>query len=248
MASGMTGERWAQVEAIFAQAVALPRGQREASLSRACAGDLELRREVDSLLAADEEAPDFLARPALAAPLAALPSLVGRTVGPYRVQEKLGEGGMSTVYLAVRADEAYQQKVAVKVLGYGADRADLIARFRAERQILASLDHPGIARLLDGGTLEDGRPYLVMEYIEGVPLDRHCDAQRLSLEGRIDLFRQVCASVEYAHQNLVVHRDIKPSNILVGADGVPRLLDFGIAKLLDGAALPGSPEATRTGQ
>ena len=152
------------------------------------------------------------------------------------MEAKLGEGGMSTVYLAVRADDAYQQKVALKVLGYGADRSDLSARFRAERQILASLDHPGIARLLDGGTTDDGRPYLVMEYIEGAPLDQYCDQHRLGLDARIDLFRQVCAAVQYAHQNLVVHRDIKPSNILVTADGVPRLLDFGIAKLLEGAA------------
>ncbi len=164
------------------------------------------------------------------------------------MEAKLGEGGMSTVYLAVRADDAYQQKVALKVLAYGADRSDLSARFRAERQILASLDHPGIARLLDGGTTDDGRPYLVMEYIEGAPLDQYCDQHRLGLDARVDLFRQVCAAVQYAHQNLVVHRDIKPSNILVTADGVPRLLDFGIAKLLEGAELPGAIEATMTGQ
>jgi serine/threonine-protein kinase len=244
----MTGERWSRVEAVFAEAVALPPSRREASLSRACGGDLELRREVESLLAADEQAEDFLARPALSAPAHEAASLVGHTVGRYRLEEKLGEGGQGTVYLAARADEVYQQKVAVKVLDHGADRADLIARFRAERQILASLDHPGIARLLDGGATEDGRPYLVMEYIEGVPLDRYCDEHRLGLDRRIDLFRQVCASVEYAHQNLVVHRDLKPSNILVGPDGVPRLLDFGIAKLLQGAAHPGAVEATRTGQ
>ncbi|HEX5042525.1 MAG TPA: serine/threonine-protein kinase [Candidatus Polarisedimenticolaceae bacterium] len=245
MASAMTGERWSRVEAVFAEAVALPRQQREASLSRACGADLELRREVESLLAADEEAEHFLARPALEA---TADSLVGRTLGPYRVEGELGEGGQGAVYLAVRADDAYQQKVALKVLGHGADRADLIARFRAERQILASLDHPGIARLLDGGATEDGRPYLVMEYIEGIPLDRYCDEHRLGLDQRIDLFRQVCASVDYAHQNLVVHRDLKPSNILVGQDGVPRLLDFGIAKLLQGTTLPGVLEPTRTGQ
>ena len=243
----MTGERWSRVEAVFAEAAALPRALWEASLSRACGADLELRREVESLLLADAEAADFLAHPARSAPVE-VASLVGRTVGRYHVEAKLGEGGMSTVYLATRADDAYQQKVALKVLGYGADRADLIARSRAERQILASLDHPGIARLLDGGATDDGRPYLVMEYIEGVPLDRYADQHRLGLEKRIDLFRQVCASVEYAHQNLVVHRDIKPSNILVGSDGVPRLLDFGIAKLLQGATLPDAAEATRTGQ
>src|SRR4029079_13989309 len=175
-------------------------------------------------------------------------SLVGQRVGHYRVEARLGEGGMSTVYLAVRADDAYQQQVALKVLGYGAERTDLAARFRAERQILASLDHPGIARLIDGGTTDDGRPYLVMEDIEGVPLGQYCDQHRLGRDARIDLFREVCSAVQYAHQNLVVHRDIKPSNILVDSRGVPCLLDFGIAKLLEGAEVPGSVEATMTGQ
>ena len=245
----MATDRWRSIEALFDEAAALPPGERAAFLSRSCGTDFELRREIDSLLAADEKAAEFLAQPAVSA-AASLPPpalLTGRQVGHYRVEAKLGEGGMSTVYLAVRADDAYQKKVALKVLGYGAERSDLIARFRAERQILASLDHPGIARLLDGGTTDDSRPYLIMEYIEGVPLDQYCDQHRLGLDARIDLFRQVCAAVEYAHQNLVVHRDIKPSNILVTSDGVPRLLDFGIAKLLEGAVLPGASEATMTG-
>jgi serine/threonine-protein kinase len=222
---------------------------RAAFLSRVCGDDLEMRAEIESLLAADAEAAGFLGRPAVsvAAPPPPPATLVGRRLGHYRVGAKLGEGGMSTVYLAVRADDAYRQKVALKVLGGGADRPDLSARFRAERQILASLDHPGIARLLDGGTTRDARPYIVMEYIEGAPIDRYCDQHRLGLEARIDLFRQVCTAVQYAHQNLIVHRDIKPSNILVNAQGVPRLLDFGIAKLLEGAE-PGPVEATITGQ
>lgn len=246
----MAANRWRRIEALFDQAAALPAGERAAFLSRACGDDADLRGEVESLLAADEEAAGFLGQPAVPeAPLAPQPApLVGRRVGHYRVQAKLGEGGMSTVYLAVRADDAYRQQVALKVLGYGPDRSDLLARFRAERQILASLEHPGIARLLDGGATDDGRPYLVMEYIEGVPLDEHCDRKRLGIEARVDLFRQVCAAVQYAHQNLVVHRDIKPSNILVNADGVPRLLDFGIAKLLAGAELSAAVEATVTGQ
>jgi serine/threonine-protein kinase len=245
----LAGSPWGRVEALFDEAAALPATERAAFLSSACGEDLEVRAEVESLLAADARAAEFLGRPAVsvAAPPSP-PTLVGRRVGQYRVEAKLGEGGMSTVYLAVRADAAYQQKVALKVLGCGADRADLSARFRAERQILASLDHPGIARLLDGGTTDDGRPYLVMEHIEGAPLDQYCDAHQLGLDARIDLFRQVCAAVQYAHQNLVVHRDIKPSNILVDALGVPRLLDFGIAKLLEGAQLPGTVEATVTGQ
>jgi serine/threonine-protein kinase len=243
----MPAERWRRIEALFDEAAALPAGERPAFLSRACGADLELRAEVESLLAADEQADGFLAEPVVSGATPPV-SLAGRLVGVYRVESKLGEGGMSTVYLAVRADDAYHKKVALKVLGYGAERTDLSARFRAERQILASLDHPGIARLLDGGTTEDGRPYLVMEYIEGLPLDRYCDEHRLGLEARIDLVLQVCAAVQYAHQNLVVHRDIKPSNILVAADGVPRLLDFGIAKLLEGAELPGTLDPTLTGQ
>jgi serine/threonine-protein kinase len=244
----MAADRWRRVEELFDAAAALPAGERAAFLSHACGADRGMRAEVESLLAADDKAAGFLDRPVMAAAPPPSSSLVGRRVGQYRVESKIGEGGMSTVYLAVRADDAYRQKVALKVLGYGADRTDLMARFRAERQILASLDHPGIARLLDGGSTDDGRPYLVMEYIEGVPLDDHCDRHRLGIDARVDLFRQVCAAVQYAHQNLVVHRDIKPSNILVTADGVPRLLDFGIAKLLEGSELPGPVDATVTGQ
>ena len=245
----VAADRWRRIEALFDEASALPAGERAAFLSRACGQNLDMRGEIESLLAADESAGEFLGRPAVFPDPVALPpaSLVGRRVGHYAVESLLGEGGMSTVYLAVRADDVYQQKVALKVLAYGADRSDLSARFRAERQILASLDHPGIARLLDGGNTDDGRPYLVMEHIAGEPIDRYCDRHRLGIDARIDLFRQVCAAVQYAHQNLVVHRDIKPSNILVTADGVPRLLDFGIAKFLEGAQLPGRVEATVTG-
>ena len=245
----MATERWREIEALFAEVAALPAAERTPHLLRRCGGDEDLRREVESLLAADEAVGNFLEQPVVA-PAVALPppSAVGRRLGPYAVERKLGEGGMSTVYLAVRADEEYRQQVAIKVFGYGADRADLVERFRAERQILASLDHPNIARLLDGGTTEDGLPYLVMEYVDGAPIDRYCDERGLGLDERIDLFRQVCAAVQYAHQNLVVHRDIKPSNILVTADGVPHLLDFGIAKLLDGSALPPAAAATTTGR
>jgi serine/threonine protein kinase/tetratricopeptide (TPR) repeat protein len=245
----VAADRWRRIEELFDEASALTAGERAAFLSRECGQDLEMRSEIESLLAADERAGEFLWQPAVSAESSPPPpaSLVGRRVGHYAVESMLGEGGMSTVYVAVRADDVYQQKVALKVLAYGADRSDLSARFRAERQILASLDHPGIARLLDGGNTDDGRPYLVMEYIGGEPIDQYCDRHRLGIDARIDLFRQVCAAVQYAHQNLVVHRDIKPSNILVTADGVPRLLDFGIAKLLEGALLPASIEATTTG-
>ena len=237
----MTPDRWRRVEAIFDEAAAMARPERAAFLDRACGGDAGLRAEVESLLAADADADAFLAEPAMGAG-----SLAGTRLGDYRLEEKIGDGGMSTVYRAVRADDAYEQKVAVKVVRLGGEFAGLQKRFRAERQILASLDHPGIARLLDGGTTADGRPYLVMEHIEGQPLDRYCDERRLGIDARIDLFRQVCAAVQYAHQNLVVHRDLKPSNILVTGDGVPRLLDFGIAKLLESG--PDDAFPTLTGQ
>ncbi len=246
----MATDRWRRIEAIFEEVEALSGAEREARLAELCGGDEPLRREVLSLLAAEEAAGTFLDRPAGQSPGATvLPpsSAVGQRLGPYRVERKLGEGGMASVYLAVRADEEYRQQVAIKIFGYGADRSDLLHRFRAERQILASLDHPNIARLLDGGTTEDGLPYLVMEYIDGVPIDRFCEQSGLGIDARIDLFREVCAAVQYAHQNLVVHRDIKPSNILVTADGRPHLLDFGIAKLLEGSNLT-EAAATLTGQ
>ena len=140
---------------------------------------------------------------------------------------------MGVVYLAVRADDHYQKRVAIKLVQHGLYTGAILHRFRTERQILASLDHPNIARLLDGGTTTDGRPYLVMEYVEGLPIDVYCDRHKLSISERLRLFRTVCAAVHYAHQNLVIHRDLKPSNILVSTDGVPKLLDFGIAKLLN---------------
>lgn len=154
-------------------------------------------------------------------------------IGPYRALKELGRGGMGRVYLAARADEQYQQRVAIKVIRADVDRDEVVSRFRRERQILASLDHPNISRFLDGGATEDGRPYFVMEYVEGKAIDRYCDRQTLSIPERLKLFRQLCSAVEYAHRNLIVHRDIKPGNILVTAEGVPKLLDFGIAKLVN---------------
>ena len=156
---------------------------------------------------------------------------IGRQVGPYRIEDVLGSGGMGVVYRAVRASD-FEQQVALKLLRRDVDSKEILERFYAERQILAQLEHPGIARLLDGGTTGDGSPYFAMELVEGQPIDRYCDRRRLDLRERLDLFRQVCAAVHFAHQNLIVHRDLKPSNILVTADGSPRLLDFGIAKIL----------------
>ncbi|HEX6861580.1 MAG TPA: serine/threonine-protein kinase, partial [Thermoanaerobaculia bacterium] len=223
----MNPERFHQAREAFERALGLNPWERAAFLAEISAADPALRDEVAALLGWHERAEGFLESPP-GLPEAAAPA----AVGPYRLVELLGEGGMGRVYLAVRADDAYRKKVAVKILGAGPARPDLVARFRAERQILAQLDHPGIARLLDGGATEDGHPYLVMEAVDGIPLDRYCDEHRLPVEERLRLFLRVCAAVRFAHQNLVVHRDLKPGNILVTGEGEPKLLDFGIAKLL----------------
>jgi tetratricopeptide (TPR) repeat protein/predicted Ser/Thr protein kinase len=172
------------------------------------------------------------------------PTVPDRPIGPYKLLEELGRGGMGVVYLAARADEQYQKRVAIKVIKAGMDGAEVVRQFRRERQILAGLDHPNIARLLDGGATQDGLPYLVMEYIQGEPLHAYCDSRRLPIVERLRIFQQVCAAVACAHRNLIVHRDLKPSNILITGEGVPRLLDFGIAKLLNPELSGGAPTAT----
>jgi eukaryotic-like serine/threonine-protein kinase len=233
-------ERWRRIEALFAEAAALAAGEREAFLDARCEGDGELRAELESLLGADAQDEDPLREVVEAAAVevalereaaAAGPPTADR-VGPYRLIGVLGRGGTSTVHRAVRADDAYSMEVAVKTLHGGVLGPDTRERFRRERQILADLEHPNVARLLDGGTRDDGTPYVVMERVDGLPIDEHARRHRLGLRERIALFRKVCAAVQYAHQRLVVHRDLKPSNILVQADGTPKLLDFGIAKLL----------------
>ena len=167
-------------------------------------------------------------------------------IGPYQVLRRLGEGGMGSVFLAVRADQEFRKYVAIKVIRKGMDSSEIVSRFRRERQILAGLDHPNIAKLFDGGTTDDGLPYFVMEYVQGRPLHEYCDSHGLTVRERLFLFRSICSAVQYAHQNLVIHRDLKPLNILVTADGAPRLLDFGIAKLLnpDALSLEAPPTAT----
>lgn len=236
----MTPERWAQVKQVLAAAVALTGPDRASYLESACAGDPELRAEVESLLASNDDAgAAFLETPiaVFRAPVAHVdePVLarVGQRLGAYDIVGELGHGGMSDVFAAVRSDGQYEKRVALKLVRAGYATAGILDRFRAERQILASLDHPNIGRLLDGGTTNDGVPYLVMELVDGVPIDVFCDQHALPVRQRLELFVQVCAAVQYAHQHLVVHRDIKPGNVLVTADGVPKLLDFGIAKLLD---------------
>jgi serine/threonine-protein kinase len=250
-------ERWQEIDQLLAAALERPAAEREAFLAEASRGDPELRREVQALLQSSAEAEGMLGESAtsFAAPLlTALRSdsgddertrAAGERLGPYRILEEIGRGGMGAVYLADRADDEFEQRVAIKLVKRGMDTDEVLRRFRYERQILASLEHPNIARLYDGGVSDDGRPYLVMEYIEGRPITAYCDAHRLGTDARLGLFRTVCQAVQYAHQKLVVHRDIKPSNILVTEQGSVKLLDFGIAKLLGSEAQPAAP-LTRT--
>ena len=233
----MTPERWQQIKPILASALEHPTIERAGLLADLCGGDGPLRAEIESLLAAHDSAGTFIDTPALSGPAAAaaagLPaSAAGLRIGPYEVIRELGHGGMGVVYLAARADHSFDQQVAIKIVrGLIVDRY-LAERFRDERQILANLNHPGVARLLDGGATDAGAPYLVMEYVEGLPINQFCDLHGLDTGGRLALFRRVCDAVHYAHRNLVIHRDLKPDNILVTADGTPKLLDFGIAKLV----------------
>jgi len=233
----MTPERWQQIREVFDRAVSLPSEKRAAYVNAICANDSDLLHEVESLLSSDDHAgTGFLNSPVvdLTHPLPnRAANRVGSRIGAYNILEEIGRGGMGEVYRASRADGQYEKEVAIKVVRGGYDTAAVLDRFRHERQILASLDHPNIARLLDGGTTEEGIPYLVMELIEGTPIDQYCNAQHLNVTARLRLFLEVCSAVQYAHQHLVIHRDIKPGNILVTKEGTPKLLDFGIAKILD---------------
>ena len=247
----MKPERWHQIERAFEQALELSEEERQAFLSNVCDGDDELRTEVESLLESHRRADELFDRPSLFLPEDTLANrrdvlLPGRVIGRYRIIHEIGCGGMGEVYLAARADEQYEKQVAIKLIKRGMDTEAVLRQFRNERQILASFDHPNIARLLDADTTEEGLPYFVMEYVEGVPVDRYCDSQSLNITARLDLFRQTCAAVAYAHRHLVIHRDIKPSNILVTKDGMPKLLDFGIAKILQ-PGVDGPVTATLTG-
>ncbi len=239
----MNSERWQQVREILDKAIALPATERTPYLEDACSPDPALRSEVESLLRSHEAAGTvFLKNPAVdlkgaITETSSAGNRVGRRIGVYQITEEIGHGGMGEVYRAVRADGQYDKQVAVKLVRVGLDTPASLERFRQERQILASLDHPNIARLLDGGTTEDGVPYLVMELIDGEPVDTYCEARKLTVTQRLRLFTQICAAVQYAHQRLVIHRDLKPGNVLVTRDGVPKLLDFGIAKLLDPAVV-----------
>ncbi len=251
MASRVPPEAWPRVKEILDAALDVPTGERGAFIASRCAGDEALRREVESLASVSESGWSFIESPA-GGRVAALfedwvpPSRVGERIGAYQVLSELGHGGMGMVYLARRADDEFQKTVAIKLIRPGMASDFALQRFRSERQISASLEHPNIARLLDGGATPGGEPYFVLEYIEGEPLIEYCDRRRLTVADRLRLFDDVCAAVQYAHQNLVVHRDIKPSNILVTSEGVPKLMDFGIAKLLQPDGAPAADGETGT--
>jgi serine/threonine-protein kinase len=242
MEGQQSGQRWRLIEDLFARALEQPESDRSSFLDEACGDDAQLRQAVSELLQADAAAGDFL-DPTVATGQREAAFAAGSRIGPYRIADQIGSGGTSSVYLAVRDDE-YHQRVSIKVLRIGLDEIGHEQRFRKERQILAGLDHPNISKLLDGGTTDHGAPYLVMEYIDGLPIDSYCEENRMGLRARLELFLKILAAVQYAHQNLVVHRDLKPSNILVRHDGEPKLLDFGIAKLMN-PELGGQIDPTR---
>ena len=243
----MDPARWQTVKDVFSSALEHGPEARAAFIDGACGADAELRAEVDSLLQAHAGAADFIEAPAAQRVTGLSDSTqghawIGRRVGVYRIVEEVGRGGMSEVYKAIRDDDEFHKEVAVKVLRHGYDTDSLLKRFRVEMQILASLDHPHIARLLDGGSTPEGLPYLVMDYIKGVPIDDYCRQHQLGIAQRLELFRTLCAAVQYVHQNLMVHGDLKCGNVLVTETGSVRLLDFGIARLLGPVAGMRIPE------
>src|ERR1022692_1407817 len=240
-------EMLSRIEAIFNEALALPEGDRRVLVEARCVGDVTLFGEVCSLLKASVEE-EMLARTRLReSHFAAIAGEEKRRVGAYEIDRLIGRGGMGAVYVAHRADGNFEQQVAIKLIDLPLATDLFRERFRMERQILAGLNHPLIARLLDGGVTCDGEPFLVMEYVDGVPIHRFCEDHRLSVAERLLLFKSVCEAVQFAHQNLVVHRDLKPDNILVMEDGTPRLLDFGTAKLLSPSLDGPGSEFTRQG-
>jgi len=245
----MTPDRWDQVKSALSAALDAEAGETSSCLDELCGDDRQLRIEVEKLLALKDD-PDLALLESASVALGmeldepAKSPWIGRRVGPYEIVEQIGSGGMGEVYRAVRADDAYRKEVAVKLVRLDSNSSIVVARFRAERQVLAGLEHPNIARLLDGGTTDSGIPYFAMELVEGEPLYEYCDSHKLNTSKRLELFLQICSAVQYAHRRLIVHRDLKPGNILVTVDGTPKLLDFGIAKILDAA--PDANESTAT--
>lgn len=243
----MKTENWQKIKEVFNATLDLPENERAAFLEKQAAN---LRQEVQKLINAHEEANNFIVESAFVdfglIDEDETDFYVGKQIDDNKILEEIGHGGMGTVYLAVKADESFDKKFAIKLIKRGMDTNAVLKRFVMERKILAQLENPNIASLIDGGSTTDGLPYLVMEYIEGEPITKFCDSHQFSIEERLELFRKVCSAISYAHQNLVVHRDIKPSNILVTKDGTPKLLDFGIAKLLHPDWSLETDEATAT--
>ena len=229
----MTAARWGEVKTVLAAVLEAPPPEREALIDTLCGSDAEMRASVASLLALETRAGDLLNSQAVPGAALRAESPAPAQIGPYRVLREIGKGGMGVVYLGERADGEFRKQVAIKLITSGLRDHDLERRFRRERQILATLDHPGIARLLDGGATAEGQPYFVMEYVEGLVLPAHCEQRGAGVEERLKLFLQVCEAVEYAHQRLVVHRDLKPGNVLVTPDGEAKLLDFGLARMTE---------------
>ncbi len=248
----MTPKRWQHIDEIVQKALDLGPDERQPFISSVCTGDVELQRQVETLVTHYEAAGESRGESSNADVAGGtridsdLDPMLGQRLGSYVIESEIGRGGMGVVYLASRADNAFQKRVAIKVVKRGMDTDLILRRFRHERQILANLDHPNIARLMDGGATTDGVPYFVMEYIEGQPIYQYCDARRVSVRDRLLLFCQVCNAVEYAHQNQIIHRDIKPSNILVNGAGFPKLFDFGIAKLLNSELISDTAPQTAT--
>lgn len=233
MLKEVTAERWKQIKEIFDEAAELNKSAQVQYLDSACSEDTDLRQAIEKMLAVENDAESFLEE----SPLETLEKsnqeeLSNQHLGSYKLLKEIGRGGMGRVFLAERYDKEFKKKVAVKIVKRGMDTDDILRRFRHERQILAQLEHPNIAHLIDGGTTEDGLPYFVMEYVEGEDIISYSDSHKLNLNERLKLFCEVCAAVQFAHQNLVVHRDLKPSNIIITQNTIPKLLDFGISKLL----------------
>lgn len=243
----MDTRQWARVRQVFDEAVLVPEHERRAWLEHTCHDAPDIMREVELLLQSHDMLGNFLEPPEASPSSATISTLAGKQIGPYRIVSVIGEGGMGTVYKAVRDYGHVQKRVAIKVVRSTLVNEGIIERFEQERETLARLQHPNIAQLLDGGTTDDGLPYVVMEYVEGVPLDKYCEDHSLDVTTRLQLFRTICGGVHYAHQNLVVHRDLKPGNILVDESGAPKLLDFGVAKILDGSHQVEASEMTKAG-
>ncbi len=246
----MDKQRFSKTQELFDKALEMNISEREMFLTEICKDDLELKNEVLSLLKSLDSNDDFLEKPlevtAESSELLKDP-FIGKQIGKYIIDSEAGFGGMGIVYVGLRNDEEFEQKVAIKILKHGITSDYLLKRFQIERQTLANLQHRFIAKLLDGGSTDEGLPYLVMEYIEGIPITKYCDKNNLSVDERLELFIKVCLAVQYAHQNLIIHRDIKPGNILVIDDGTPKLLDFGIAKLIDEDLMEDDGGLTKTG-